>query len=166
MSRLTPLLGLLFAATTSASALEVSGDLQTWHKVTISVEGPFAREMDTAPNPFTDYRMTARFEHESGSPVYEVPGYFAADGEAARSGASEGNIWKAHLSPDKPDAMSFHSSPTMREATATTSGPSPSMEKSGTTTAASSTSGESSSTTPPRGGSTSISSCRKPKMTI
>lgn len=102
MSRLIRLLSLLLVATPPAFALEVSGKLQAWHKVTVSVEGPFAREMDTAPNPFTDYRMTARFEHELGSPTYEVPGYFAADGRAAESGASEGSTWKAHLSPDKP----------------------------------------------------------------
>ena len=48
-----------------------------------------------------DYRMTVTFTHESGSPTYSVPGYFAADGDAANSSATSGNKWRAHLAPDK-----------------------------------------------------------------
>ncbi len=33
--------------------------------------------------------------------AYEVPGYFAADGDAANTSATSGNKWRAHLSPDK-----------------------------------------------------------------
>ena len=81
-------------------SVTISGDLQTWHKVTLSLSGPFAKEADTSPNPFTDYRMTVSFTHESGSPSYSIPGYFAADGKAAHSSADAGNQWRAHLSPD------------------------------------------------------------------
>jgi hypothetical protein len=55
----------------------------------------------TSPNPFLDYRMTVRFAHESGDPAYDVPGYFAADGNAANTSATSGNKWRAHFSPDK-----------------------------------------------------------------
>lgn len=79
----------------------VSGELKQWHKVTLTLDGPLARETDKAPNPFTDYRMTVTFRHESGSPEYVVPGYFAADGDAANSSADAGTKWRAHLSPDK-----------------------------------------------------------------
>ncbi|MCC5021939.1 MAG: hypothetical protein J6386_03645 [Candidatus Synoicihabitans palmerolidicus] len=34
-------------------------------------------------------------------PSYTVPGYFAADGDAAHTAASSGTVWRAHLSPDK-----------------------------------------------------------------
>jgi hypothetical protein len=57
---------------------------------------------DKDPNPFTDYRMTVYFQHESGRPMYKVPGYFAADGKAGETSAKSGNKWRAHLSPDKP----------------------------------------------------------------
>ena len=83
-------------------SIKISGELKQWHKVTLTLDGPFARESDTNPNPFTDYRMTVTFRHESGSPSYSVPGYFAADGKAANSSADSGNKWRAHLSPDKP----------------------------------------------------------------
>jgi hypothetical protein len=45
--------------------------------------------------------MTATFTHESGAPRYEVPGYFAADGDAANTSATAGNKWRVHVSPDK-----------------------------------------------------------------
>ena len=79
----------------------IEGELKQWHKVSLTLDGPFASETDTRPNPFTDYRMTVTFTHESGTPSYAVPAYFAADGEAGESGASEGTKWRAHLSPDK-----------------------------------------------------------------
>lgn len=69
--------------------------------MTLTLDGPFAKETDMRPNPFTDYRMTVTFIHESGSPSYKVPAYFATDGNAAETSAIEGNKWRAHLSPDK-----------------------------------------------------------------
>jgi hypothetical protein len=80
----------------------VSGELKQWHKVTLSLNGPFAHELDNKPNPFTDYRVSVLFTHESGAPDYIVPAYFAADGDAANSSAAMGTVWRAHLSPDKP----------------------------------------------------------------
>jgi hypothetical protein len=86
---------------TAQSKADIGGELKQWHKVTLTLDGPRARETDKDPNPFTDYRLTVTFRHESGSPEYRVPGYFAADGDAANSSAGEGNQWRAHLSPDK-----------------------------------------------------------------
>ena len=85
----------------------ISGELKQWHKVTLTVDGPFARERDTDPNPFTDFRFNVTFTHESGSPRYVVPGYFAADGNAANSSAESGSKWRAHLSPDKPGRWTY-----------------------------------------------------------
>lgn len=86
---------------------EITGELKQWHKVTLSLVGPAARETDTRPNPFLDYRMDVTFTHESGAPSYRVPGYFAADGNAAETSASGGRIWRAHLSPDKPGRWNY-----------------------------------------------------------
>ena len=80
----------------------VTGELKQWHKVDLTFDGPFAHERDSSPNPFTDLRFTVLFAHESGSPKYTVPGYFATDGNAANSSAESGTKWRAHLSPDKP----------------------------------------------------------------
>ncbi|MFC1765539.1 DUF5060 domain-containing protein [Planctomycetota bacterium] len=87
--------------------IDVGGELRQWHKVSLTLNGPYAHERDTQPNPFTDYRMTVTFKHESGEPVYQVPGYFAADGKAGESGADCGTSWRAHLSPDKTGKWSY-----------------------------------------------------------
>ncbi|HYO80348.1 MAG TPA: DUF5060 domain-containing protein [Bryobacteraceae bacterium] len=81
--------------------VQVSANPQQWRTVTLTLDGPCAAESGD-PNPFLDYRMTVSFSHESGSPNYDVPGYFAADGNAAETSADSGTRWRAHLSPDKP----------------------------------------------------------------
>ena len=110
-------ISLLLAAGDPARAIErqpngdgsvkVSGEFKQWHKVTLDLSGPFAYEHDTQPNPFTDCRFAVTFTHESGSPSYVVPGYFAADGNAAESSAEMGTVWRAHLSPDKPGVWKY-----------------------------------------------------------
>ncbi|HLU49256.1 MAG TPA: DUF5060 domain-containing protein, partial [Planctomycetota bacterium] len=81
--------------------VEISGEQKIWHKLTLTVEGPFARERDREPNPFTDYRMTVTFTHASRDVRLVVPGYFAADGNAAETSADSGTRWRAHLAPDR-----------------------------------------------------------------
>ncbi|MBM4092477.1 MAG: DUF5060 domain-containing protein [Planctomycetes bacterium] len=71
----------------------ISGELKEWHKVTLTLDGPYAHERDNEPNPFTDCNLTVTFTHDSGSPSYKVPGYFAADGNAGESSAEMGTKW-------------------------------------------------------------------------
>lgn len=102
-ARFAPVLG-------ADSRAVVSGERKQWHAITLTLDGPFARERDTRPNPFLDYRLTVRFAHESGSPAYDVPGYFAADGDAGETSAEEGTTWRAHLSPDEPGRWTWRAS--------------------------------------------------------
>ena len=88
-------------------SIVISGELKQWHNVILTMEGPHAHEQDTLPNPFADYRMDVKFTHESGDPSYVVPGYFAADGNAAETSAESGNKWRVHLSPDKTGRWDF-----------------------------------------------------------
>ncbi len=88
-------------------SVEITGELKQWHKVTLTLDGPYAHELDNEPNPFTDYNLTVTFKHESGSPCYKVPGYFAGDGNAGNSSAEAGTKWRAHLSPDKAGSWSY-----------------------------------------------------------
>ena len=85
----------------------ISGDLKTWHKVVLTMNGPFAHEKDNKPNPFTDYRFDVTFTHASGSPAYTVPGYFAADGNAGETSADSGTHWRALFAPDKTGEWSY-----------------------------------------------------------
>jgi len=102
MKRLTLffLIGLTVATGCSKqnSAAEITGELRTWHKVTLTFEGPETSEQAT-PNPFLDYRLNVTFTH--GDTSYLAPGYYAADGDAANTSADAGNTWRVHFAPDQ-----------------------------------------------------------------
>ena len=91
----------LIARISTPKNVRISGETKQWHAVTLTVDGPQAAEADVDPNPFLDYAFSVTFTHESGSPAYTVPGYFAADGNSGQTSATSGNQWRAHLSPDK-----------------------------------------------------------------
>ena len=77
---------------------KIFGELKKWHKVTIAFEGPNTAETADL-NPFTDYRLNVTFKN--GDTTYLVPGYYAADGNAAETSADSGNDWLVHFCPDK-----------------------------------------------------------------
>lgn len=99
-------ISLAFALSVMGQKAAITGELRQWHKTTLTLDGPQASESGEV-NPFLDYRMTVTFAHSTGSPRYSVPGYFAADGQAAHTSASAGNQWRAHLSPDKAGTWSY-----------------------------------------------------------
>ncbi len=83
------------------------GELKKWHKVTLNFNGPDFSETGSE-NPFLDYRLNVTFTN--GTTTYTVPGYFAADGDAANTGASEGGIWKVHFAPDATGEWTYNTS--------------------------------------------------------
>jgi hypothetical protein len=87
----------LACQTSGKPEIEVIGELKQWHNVTLEMQGPETSEY-AIENPFLDYKLDVVFTN--GSKSYKVPGYFAADGNAGESSASEGNIWKVHFRPD------------------------------------------------------------------
>jgi hypothetical protein len=89
----------------SGSAL-ITGEFKKWHKVTFNFTGPTTNE-DATPNPFTDYRLNVTFTHVASGKSYVVPGYFAADGNAANTSATSGNVWRVHFAPDETGAWSY-----------------------------------------------------------
>lgn len=95
---------LLFTVNPSAGATDsvTITNAEHWQPMSLSIVGPHADEQQDLedvdkPNPFTDYRMEVEFSQ--GDARFIVPGYFAADGNAAESSATSGNIWRAHFSP-------------------------------------------------------------------
>jgi hypothetical protein len=95
-----------------SGAATLSGEFKTWHKTTFDFEGPSTSE-SASPNPFTDYRLNVTFTHPASGKSYLVPGYYAADGNAANSSATAGHVWRAHFAPDETGdwnyAVSFRS---------------------------------------------------------
>ncbi len=78
------------------SQVSLSGELRKWHTITLDIEGPEASEHGN-PNPFLDYRLDVTFVH--GLEEVNVPGYFAADGNASNTSSESGNHWKVHFTP-------------------------------------------------------------------
>ncbi|MEM7672802.1 MAG: DUF5060 domain-containing protein, partial [Verrucomicrobiota bacterium] len=91
----------------SAVQTTVSGELKRWHKTTLNMVGPVASENDDMPNPFMDYRMLVTFHHPDTNTTITTPGYFAADGNAANTGATSGDVWRAHFSPPEIGQWSY-----------------------------------------------------------
>ena len=89
---------------TQQNKVTVTGELKKWHKVTLNLEGDFLVEKDTV-NPFLNYRLNVIFK--SKNKVYIVPGFYAADGNAAETSATKGNVWRAHFMPDEEGEWSY-----------------------------------------------------------
>jgi hypothetical protein len=68
--------------------------MKQWHKITLTFDGPESSEQ-ASDNLFMNYRMVVTFSN--GNQTFVVPGYFAADGDAANSGAIAGNQWRCHF---------------------------------------------------------------------
>ncbi|RMG18564.1 MAG: DUF5060 domain-containing protein, partial [Bacteroidetes bacterium] len=96
---------LLWVVNASAGTGEtVSGELKKWHTLTLTFDGPGSSE-DDLYNPFLNYRLDVTFSN--GSKQYVVPGYFAADGNAAETSAGSGNKWRVHFTPDEEGTWTY-----------------------------------------------------------
>ncbi len=82
----------------------ITGELKKWHKITLEFTGPTSSETN-ATNPFTDYALDVNFIGPSGTMT--VPGYFAADGNAAETSATTGNKWHVHFAPHEVGSWSY-----------------------------------------------------------
>ena len=63
----------------------VSGELKAWHDVTLDFTGP-ARAEDAAT--FRDHTLDVTLTNQATGETLVVPGYFAADGDAANTSAT------------------------------------------------------------------------------
>jgi hypothetical protein len=87
----------------------LTGELRKWHKITLGFNGPTMSET-AEPNPFTYYALDVTFSHAVTAKTYIVPGYFAADGNAANSAASSGNVWLVHFCPNEEGESTYSAS--------------------------------------------------------
>jgi hypothetical protein len=111
MRRWMGMLGLFALAAATASAQSaggvVSGELKAWHRVTVTFDGPSTSESGT-PNPFRDYRLDVTFTQ--GTRSLRVPGFYAADGNAAESSATSGGKWRVRFCPDSAGTWTYTAS--------------------------------------------------------
>ncbi len=98
MKRTVLLIPLFFFSLLLLNAQSISGELKKWHKITIDFTGPDVSEEDK-DNPFLNYRLNVTFMHNATGKKFVIPGYFAADGDAANTSATSGNVWRVHFAP-------------------------------------------------------------------
>lgn len=80
-----------------------------WHTHTIDFSGPSLTESGLV-NLQLDYRLDVTFTSPDGSRSLVVPGYWAADGDAAFTHATSGSVWRVHFSPDEEGTWSYTAS--------------------------------------------------------
>ncbi|MGB3606182.1 DUF5060 domain-containing protein [Psychroserpens sp.] len=95
MRTLLPIYFFVFSALLCAQT--PSGDLQRWHKVTLSFIGPNTSETATV-NPFSDYRLDVTFTHSATNTIMVVPGFYSGCNDAAEASCDSGATWKTHFS--------------------------------------------------------------------
>lgn len=85
-------------------AQQITGELKQWHDVVLTFDGPATSE-SAEPNPFLFYRLNVTFTQ--GAKRLVIPGYFAADGNAAETSATAGNKWRVHFIPNETGEWSY-----------------------------------------------------------
>ena len=85
----------------------IAGEIKQWHDIKLTFTGPQTNET-AVPNPFLEYRLNVTFT--KGAKTYVIPGYYAADGNAAETGATAGNRWCVHFVPDETGTWTYRAS--------------------------------------------------------
>jgi hypothetical protein len=92
--------------TTAAESTKavVTGQLKTWHRITLTFECRPTSET-AEDNPFLNCRLDVIFEN--GTEKFTVPGFYAADGNAADTGEASGSKYRAYFVPDKSGTWNY-----------------------------------------------------------
>lgn len=99
---------LFLSFSTLFSQSTVSGELRKWHTVTIQFDGPSTSET-SSNNPFLNYRLNVTFTSPSGA-TFVVPGFYAANGNAAETSAASGNQWAVRFTPNETGRWNYTAS--------------------------------------------------------
>lgn len=83
-----------------AQEVAIVGELREWHRIALNFRGPLSSETAES-NPFLDWRLVVQFEHAWTGETIDAHGFFAADGAAADTGASAGDIWRCYFVPPR-----------------------------------------------------------------
>ena len=89
---------------TDASAPLFADTYTQGQSVRVCVDGPATSERD-ARNPFLHYRLDLDLTHTGQT--QRIPGYYAADGDAADSGADAGGTWCVRFRPEMPGSYTY-----------------------------------------------------------
>ena len=96
-----------FVSHTHATVDSITAMPMQYHKVTLDWNGPSS--LTESETTYNDFRLNVTFTSPSGQ-TFLVPGYFAADGNAAETSATSGNIWRVHINPQETGVWSYQAS--------------------------------------------------------
>jgi len=115
------------ARTIKAESDEVDSTLvySQWHTVIRSFKGPESSE-NAEDNPFLNYKLKIEFQNTDNQ--YTINGFYAADGQAAESSATDGNIWQVRFTPDLPGRWTYKATLYHGDSVALIESPDPSSE--------------------------------------
>ncbi|WP_424930531.1 Ig-like domain-containing protein [Amaricoccus tamworthensis] len=88
--------------------VKITGERMTWHKITLDFESPL--EFSEEPSTFRDYRLDVTFRNDASGEIITLPGYFAADGDAANTNATTGAIWRVNFNPPSNGVWEYEAS--------------------------------------------------------
>ena len=89
---------IIFSCQKPLNKIKIDGELKKWHKIVFNLNTEDTSEFEK-DNPFLNYRLVISFSN--GDSTIKVPGFYAADGNAAESSSDSGGIWKVIFRPDK-----------------------------------------------------------------
>jgi hypothetical protein len=78
----------------------ITGERRKWHKLALTFEHDAVLGESSALNPFLDLRMVVHFFNPASGAFRSIPGFFAADGDAAQTSATAGTRWRVNFVPD------------------------------------------------------------------
>ncbi len=105
MYRILALIIFLFTSFTFAQT--ISGEQRKWHKITLEFTDNTSYTETGTTNPFMDRRLNVTFTHPGSGKTYVIPGFFAADGNAAETNANSGNKWHVNFAPDETGTWNY-----------------------------------------------------------
>lgn len=84
----------------------INGELKKWHTVTLQFDGEETSE-NNPKNPFLNHRLNLTLTAPSGK-TFTVPGFYAADGNAAETSALSGNKWAVRFTPNETGEWTYN----------------------------------------------------------
>ena len=104
LSKFLSLVIVLFVFSCGKKEKAVLSNYEQWETITLPFVGPETSE-DAIENPFLNYRLSVEFKHDETQ--YTVRGFYAADGDAAETSATSGNVWQVRFTPDHVGKWSY-----------------------------------------------------------
>ena len=83
----------LFNSCKQKNEIKIDGELKKWHRITLHLEGPETNEL-AENNPFLNFRLDVTFKNKNNT--YVIPGFYAADGNAAETSSATGNTCRSY----------------------------------------------------------------------